>query len=65
MDPIFGIVHANAKSGFNALLHSGLAFNARNQDTAHTSGILLHFDWAVPQILHLGSGQMTLGPVFG
>jgi hypothetical protein len=61
VDPIFGVVYSNAKSGFNALLHSGLAFNSENPDTNYKSGNLLHFNGAVQQILPVGSGLMTLG----
>ncbi|MGB2816054.1 MAG: transporter [Burkholderiaceae bacterium] len=61
VDPIFGVVYSNPKSGFNALLHSGLAFNSENPDTNYKSGNLLHFDGAVQQILPVGSGLMTLG----
>jgi len=61
VDPIFGVVYSNAKSGFNALLHSGLAFNSENPDTNYRSGNLLHFNGAVQQILPVGSGLMTLG----
>jgi hypothetical protein len=61
VDPIFGVVYSNAKSGFNALLHSGLAFNSENPDTNYKSGNLLHFDGALQQILPVGSGLMTLG----
>jgi hypothetical protein len=61
VDPIVGVVYSNAKSGFNALLHSGVAFNSENPDTNYRSGNLLHFDGAVQQILPVGSGLMTLG----
>jgi len=61
VDPIFGVAYSDAKRGFNALLHSGLAFNSENPDTNYKSGNLLHFDGAVQQILPVGSGFMTIG----
>jgi hypothetical protein len=61
VDPIVGVVYSNAKSGFNALLHSGLAINSENPDTNYKSGHLLHFDGSIQQILPVGSGLMTLG----
>ena len=60
-DPIFGVVYSNAKSGFNALLNTGLAINTENPDTNYKSGNVLHFDGAVEQILPVGKGLMTLG----
>jgi len=61
VDPIFGVVYSDAKRGFNALLHSGLAFNSENPDTNYKSGNLLHFDGAIQQLLPVGSGLVTLG----
>jgi hypothetical protein len=61
IDPIFGVVYSDAKRGFNALLHSGLAFNSENSDTNYKSGNLLHFDGTIQQILPVGSGLMTFG----
>jgi hypothetical protein len=61
VDPIFGVVYSDAKRGFNALLHSGLAFNSENSDTKYQSGNLLHFDGAAQQVVPVGSGLMTLG----
>lgn len=61
VDPIFGVVYSDAKRGFNALLHSGLAINSENPDTNYRSGNLLHFDGVIQQILPMGSGLMTLG----
>jgi hypothetical protein len=61
VDPIFGVVYSDAKRGFNALLHSGLAINTENPDTNYKSGNLLHFDGAIQQILPVGRGLMTLG----
>jgi hypothetical protein len=60
-DPIFGAVYSNPKSGFNALLNTGLAINTENPDTNYKSGNLLHFDGSVQQILPVGRGLMTLG----
>jgi len=60
-DPIVGAAYANAKSGFNAAAHVGLAMNTENSDTNYRSGNLLHLDASVQQIFPLGSGFANIG----
>jgi hypothetical protein len=60
-DPMAGVAYANAKIGFNAMLHFGYAINTENPDTDYRSGSLLHFDAAIQQVLPLGPGFLTLG----
>ena len=60
-DPMVGVAYGNKRSGFNAMLHLGLAMNTENTDTDYLSGSLLHLDAAIQQILPVGSGFLTLG----
>jgi hypothetical protein len=60
-DPIGGFSYNNAKSGFNAAAHLGLAMNTENDDTQYKSGNLLHFDASIQQIFPLGSGFANVG----
>ena len=61
VDPIVGFAYANAKSGFNAAAHVGLAMNTENDDTQYKSGNVLHFDASIQQIFPLGSGFANVG----
>lgn len=60
-DPIVGVAYNNAKSGFNAAIHLGLAMNTENPDTDYHSGNLFHVDASVQQIVPLGSGFFNIG----
>ncbi|MDH5286848.1 MAG: transporter [Betaproteobacteria bacterium] len=60
-DPIVGLAYANAKSGFNAAAHVGLAMNTENDDTQYKSGNVLHLDASIQQIFPLGSGFANVG----
>ncbi len=60
-DPIGGFSYNNAKSGFNAAVHLGLAMNTENDDTQYRSGNIVHVDASVQQIFPLGSGFANVG----
>ena len=60
-DPIVGVAYNNAKSGFNAAIHLGLAMNTENPDTDYHSGNVFHVDASVQQIVPLGSGFFNVG----
>jgi hypothetical protein len=60
-DPVFGVTYSNRKSGFNALLHAGYAWNTENNATDYKSGAQLHFDGAIEQILPAAGGFLALG----
>jgi hypothetical protein len=60
-DPIVGVSYNNAKSGFNAAAHMGLAMNTENSDTRYKSGNVLHLDASVQQIFPLGEGLANIG----
>jgi hypothetical protein len=61
VDPIVGAAYSNPKSGLNASVHVGWAFNTENPDTDYKSGNILHLDASVQQIIPLGSGFANLG----
>jgi hypothetical protein len=60
-NPWAGVSYNNAKTGFNAALHGGIAFNTENPDTDYRSGILTHLEGSVQQLLPLGKGFVSLG----
>jgi hypothetical protein len=61
VDPIVGLAYSDAKSGLNAAVHMGYAFNSENNDTSYKSGDILHIDASIQQILPLGSGYANIG----
>jgi len=60
-DPIGGFAYANAKSGFNAAAHVGLADQHRERRHQYKSGNILHFDASIQQVFPLGSGFANVG----
>ncbi len=60
-DPIVGLSYNNAKTGFNAAVHLGLAMNTENDDTQYKSGNILHVDASIQQIFPLGPGLANVG----
>jgi len=60
-DPTVGAVYNNAKTGFNAAIHSGITFNTENEDTNYDSGSVWHTEVSVQQLLPLKAGFLGLG----
>jgi hypothetical protein len=60
-NPWVGVSYNNPKTGFNAALHGGIAFNTENPDTDYRSGIMTHLEGSVQQLLPLGKGFVSLG----
>ncbi|MFK5922655.1 MAG: transporter [Verrucomicrobiota bacterium] len=60
-DPTVGGSYNNAKTGFNAALHTGFAFSTKNKDTNYRNGTIFHADTTVQQLLPLGKGFLGIG----
>jgi len=60
-NPWMGVSYNNAKNGFNAALHGGIAFNTENPDTDYRSGVMTHLEGSVQQLLPVGSGFLSIG----
>lgn len=61
VDPAVGVSYNNDKTGFNAALYGGVAFNTENTDTDYQSGNLLHIEASIQQLLPLGKGVLGVG----
>ena len=61
INPIAGAAYSNPKTGFNAALHGGILFNTENPDTVYLSGMLVHLEGSVQQLIPAGKGFLSLG----
>lgn len=60
-NPIVGFAYANAKTGLNAAMHAGLAFNTANDATDYRSGNLLNVEASIQQVFPAASGFGNVG----
>ncbi len=60
-DPTVGVSYNNAKTGFNAALHTGFSINTENHDTNYKSGTVWHTELSAQQLLPVGPGFLGLG----